>query len=117
MSTLIIHDNEGYIISVISGEPAPREPQGVPFLWVDIPTGKQLKITNGIGVDVSVTPHQAIFEDIPPTEIEVLKEDTSAVAEMTATVAEDNASIADTLANVLLEIENLKAEVTALKGA
>lgn len=79
-NTLIIHDNEGYIITVLAGEPAPIEPQGVPFLWVDIPQGKQLKVTNGIGVDVSVTPHQAILEDIPPTQVESLE---SQVADLT----------------------------------
>lgn len=73
MRTLIIYDNQGYILSAYSGFPEPREPQGVPYLWVDIPEGKQLKITDGVGVDVSVTPHQAILEDIPPTEIEQLR--------------------------------------------
>lgn len=73
MKTLIIHDVEGYILSIKIGEPAPREPIGVPFLWAEIPGGKQLKITDGIGVDTSVTPHQAILEDIPPTEIEILR--------------------------------------------
>lgn len=71
---LIIYDETGYIISVRSGEPLPREPIGVPFLWVEIPQGKQLKIIDGIGVDTSVTPHQAILEDIPKTDVEKLKE-------------------------------------------
>ncbi|MED1419010.1 hypothetical protein [Bacillus smithii] len=74
MKTLIIYDNEGYILSMRSGEPAPREPVGVPFLWVDIPDGKRIKITDGIGVDTSVTPHQAILEDIPPSEVDVLSQ-------------------------------------------
>lgn len=73
MNTLIIYDESGFIISVRSGEPLPREPIGVPFLSVDIPAGKQLKITDSIGVDVSVTPNLAILEDIPKTEIEVLE--------------------------------------------
>lgn len=74
MRALIIHDNTGYVLSIKQGgAPEPREPIGVPFLWVEIPEGKQLKITDGIGVDVSVTPHQAILEDIPPTEIDLLK--------------------------------------------
>lgn len=73
MNTLIIYDNTGYVISTMAG--SIREPKGgVQFLWVEIPEGKQLKITDGIGVDVSVTPHQAILEDIPKTEIELLKE-------------------------------------------
>lgn len=74
MKTLIIYDDTGFILSQRSGHPLPREPQGVPFLWVDIPKGKQLKITDGTGVDVSVTPHQIILEDIPPTEMDILKE-------------------------------------------
>ena len=73
MNTLIIYDNTGYVISQMAG--SIREPQGgVQFLWVEIPEGKQLKITEGIGIDVSKTPHQAILEDIPKTEIELLKE-------------------------------------------
>ncbi|MBS4171949.1 hypothetical protein [Bacillus sp. FJAT-49736] len=72
MKTLVIHDNTGYVLSTISGEPSPREPIGVPFLWVDIPEGKRIKITDGIGVDVYVTPHKVILEDIPPTETELL---------------------------------------------
>ena len=73
MNTLIIYDNTGYVISQMAG--SIREPHGgVLFLWVDIPDGKQLKLTDGIGVDVSVKPHQAILEDIPKTEIELLKE-------------------------------------------
>jgi hypothetical protein len=71
MNTLIIYDNTGYVISQMAG--SVREPQGIPFLWVEIPEAKQLKRTDGIGVDVSVTPHQAILEDIPPTKIEILE--------------------------------------------
>ena len=68
MQTLIIYDIEGYLISVRNGEPAPREPIGVPFMWVEIPEGKRIT-----GVDVSVTPHQPIFEDLPPTEVDLLR--------------------------------------------
>ncbi|MCG1029321.1 hypothetical protein J5S49_13570 [Virgibacillus halodenitrificans] len=73
MNTLIIYDNEGYILSIRQGEPAPREPIGVPFLWVDIPEGKRIKVIDGIGVDTSVTPHEVILEDIPPSEVDVLE--------------------------------------------
>lgn len=71
MNILIIYDGTGYIISQMSG--AVREPIGVPFLWVEVPTGKQIKITDGIGVDISVTPNVAILEDIPKTELEILQ--------------------------------------------
>lgn len=73
MKTLIIYDEQGYIFSMRSGQPAPREPIGVPFLWVDIPNGKRIKTTDGIGVDVSKAPHEVILEDIPPSEIDSLR--------------------------------------------
>lgn len=75
MKTLIIYDNEGYIISTRQGQPSPRVPVGIPYLEVEIPQGKQIKITDGIGVDVTVTPHEVILEDTPPTEIDVLRND------------------------------------------
>jgi len=74
MKTLIIYDNEGYIISTKQGQPSPRIPVGVPYLEVEIPSDKQIKITNGIGVDVNVVPHEVILEDIPKTELDEVKE-------------------------------------------
>jgi hypothetical protein len=62
INTLIIYDNTGYIISQQQGQPAPKEPQGVPFIWVEIPEGK--RVTK---IDVTKTPHQAVFEDLPIT--------------------------------------------------
>lgn len=88
MKTLIIYDNDGYILSTRSGQPAPREPFGVPFLWVEIPEGKQLKIIDGIGVDVSVTPHQVVLEDIPPSEIDLLKEENIVMKQSMAEIVE-----------------------------
>lgn len=82
MNTLIIYDNEGYIITTRSGQPAPKEPIGVPFLWVVIPEGKQVKITDGIGVDTSVTPHEVILEDVPPTEMDELKQTVADLTEI-----------------------------------
>lgn len=73
MKTLIIYDNEGYILATRQGQPAPREPIGVPFLNVEIPEGKRIKITDGIGVDVSVTPHEVILESVPLSETDLLK--------------------------------------------
>lgn len=73
MNTIIIYDSTGYIISQMSGEI--REPIGIPFIWIEIPEGKQLKIINGIGVDTNVTPNIATLEDIPMTETEVLQND------------------------------------------
>lgn len=86
--TLIIHDNEGYILTISGGQPVPREPIGVPFLWVDVPEGKRLKSVGEVGVDVSVSPHQAILDDIPPNEIDILKEENVKIKESMAELAE-----------------------------
>ena len=48
---------------------AQLEPEGIPFMWVDIPQGKRL-----VSIDTSKTPHVPVFEDILPTEFEVLSE-------------------------------------------
>lgn len=80
MKTLIIYDSQGYIISSITG--SYRVPSGVPFLEVEVPEGKQIKYTDGIVVDVSVTPHQVILEDIPPSEIDQLKQTVADLTEI-----------------------------------
>jgi len=69
MKTLIIYDTTGYVINNITGNY--RVPVGVPYLEVDVPEGKRIDLS--AGVDVSVTPHQVVLEDIPPSEIDVLK--------------------------------------------
>lgn len=86
--TQIIYDETGYILSIRQDEPAPREPIGVPFLWVEIPQGKQLKITDGIGVDTSVTPHQAILEGIPKSKTDILEEENLTLKMAVAELAE-----------------------------
>ncbi len=58
MQTLIIYDTTGVIIDQRMGTDL-REPVGVPFLWVEIPTGKVLDL-----IDISVTPHVPVFKDI-----------------------------------------------------
>lgn len=62
----VIYDNTGYIY--LAGEGFP-EPQGIPFLNVEIPEGKLLK-----SIDVSSEPHKPVFDDIPKSEMEILKE-------------------------------------------
>lgn len=85
MKTLILYDNNGKIYLEVSGTYS--VPQGgIQFIETEIPIGKILK-----GIDVSVTPNAPIFEDIPKTEIELLKEQidslTQANAELTGIVA------------------------------
>ena len=77
IKTLVIYDTQGYVIQQISGDY--RIPVGIPYLEVDVPEGKQVSIENGI--NVTVNPHQPIFEDIPNYEIESIKEQLNAIQE------------------------------------
>lgn len=67
MNALIIYDSTGYIITQTSG--SVREPIGIPFIWVEIPSNKRL-----VSIDTSVTPNVPIYEDIPKTAEEILQE-------------------------------------------
>lgn len=86
MKTLILYDNTGKEYMRISGENIEEPTGSIQPLVVDIPEGKILK-----GIDVSVTPNVAILEDIPKTEIELLKDQVNdlaqANAELTSIVA------------------------------
>lgn len=82
MITLIVYGNTGFILSITSGKTDLREPIGVPFMKVEISNGKRMKITDGIGVDVSKTPHEVILEDIPPSEIDQLKQTVADLTEI-----------------------------------
>ena len=67
MEYLIIYDSTGYIISQMAG--SVREPVGIPYMRVKIPEGKRL-----IGIDTNKEEHEPIFEDLPKSEVEQLKE-------------------------------------------
>lgn len=85
MNTLIIYDESGYIIFQATGDV--REPIGIPFMWVEIPEGKRV-----VGIDVSGEIHVPVFEDLPKSEIEQLKEENLeiklALAELAEIIAE-----------------------------
>jgi len=66
MKTLILYDNTGYIYLQMTSSTY-RAPQGgINYLEVEIPEGKLIT-----GVDLTVTPNVAVFEDIPQTDIEI----------------------------------------------
>lgn len=81
MNTLIIYDETGYIILQMSG--SVREPVGIPFMWVDVPEGKR-----AISVDVSGETHIPIFEDLPKSEIQLLREENLEIKLALAELAE-----------------------------
>lgn len=63
--TLIIYDLNGTIIQQITG--FYKVPNGVPYIEVEIPKGKY-------SVSVNVETQEPIYEDIPPTEMELLQD-------------------------------------------
>lgn len=67
MNTLVIYDSTGFIISQMSGDI--REPIGIPFMWVEIPQNKRL-----IGINTAKNPHVPVFEDIAPSETDIINE-------------------------------------------
>ena len=66
---LVVYDNTGFIYFSGTGLP---EPEGIPFLNVEVPDGMYLK-----SINTSVTPHEPVFEKYPKSEIEILKEENS----------------------------------------
>ncbi|PYG86749.1 hypothetical protein LY28_02775 [Ruminiclostridium sufflavum DSM 19573] len=68
MTTRIIYDTTGQIINQMQGSDL-YTPEGIPCLDVDIPEGRYVT-----GIDVSVTPNAAIFEDLPKSKTDLLQE-------------------------------------------
>lgn len=63
--TLIIYDNEGYILQTITG--FYRVPVGIPYLEVEIPQDKIVK-------SINVETKELILEDRPKSENQLIKE-------------------------------------------
>ena len=73
MNTLVVYDMTGYIIFQGCGDY--REPIGIPFFWAEIPEGKRI-----VRIDVSGDTHVPIFEDLPKSEIQLLREENLEIA-------------------------------------
>lgn len=73
--TLLVYDSVGKIWVQITGFYA--KPEGLPYLEIEIPEGKI-----ATGVDVSVTPHTAILEDLPVPPMDQLRADLDYLAMM-----------------------------------
>lgn len=72
MKTLVIYDTTGKIFFQAQG--SVQEPSGIPFLWLEIPAGKILK-----SIDTTKTPHEPVYEDMPKSEMDNVKEQLAAV--------------------------------------
>ena len=79
MQTLVIYDNTGKIYYQATGDV--QEPVGLKFIKVQIPEGKRI-----ISVDTSKNPNVPVYEDIPKTDTDNLKE---TVANLTKQLADE----------------------------
>lgn len=77
MKTLVIYDDKGYVYQQITGDY--RIPVGIPFLEIEVPEGKRVATENGI--NITVNPHQATFEDIPNYDLEIIKKHLTMIQE------------------------------------
>lgn len=99
MDHLVIYDTVGTVLSTTSGTIKPTEPVGVPFMWAPIPEGKIL-----IGVDVNVTPHELILEDVPPSEFEVLMQENTLLKAQNQALTERADFIEDVVAEMAVKV-------------
>jgi hypothetical protein len=72
MEVLAVYDATGRIIYQGSGDM--YEPVGIPFVWIEVPTGKILK-----SIDTSKENHEPVFENLPKTELDNVKEQLVAI--------------------------------------
>lgn len=89
MQTLVIYDATGRIITQMQGSVS--EPTGIPFLWIEIPSGKYL-----VSIDVSVTPNKPVYADLPKSETQILQDKLNALAT-------DHANLASITVDLLLK--------------
>lgn len=78
MNTLVIYDNSGVVIQTASGNVL--EPNGVPFIWVEVPSGKRVA-----NVDVSEETHVALLEDLPKSSEQLMQD---RITDLELTIAE-----------------------------
>lgn len=102
MKTLIIYDNEGKIFSQVCGNYIIPN-GGVQYLEFEMPQNKILK-----GIDLSTEPHQPIFEDIPPTEIDILKTQNETLGQTLADITLQNADL-------LIQMQTLSQTVAEMQ--
>lgn len=99
MKTLIIYDNNGQIFSKITG--GYLIPQGgLQYLEVEVPEDKRIK--DGIGVDVTVTPHQVILENIPKTQEQILAQTVADLTLQNADLQNQVQTLSQTVAQMQL---------------
>lgn len=97
MEYLVVYDSTGFILSQMGG--SVREPQDIPFIWVEIPQGKKL-----IKIDTSKNPHVPVFEDIAPSPIDLLKQEVQGLQEQLIEQQTINIMLLEAMADVYEEV-------------
>ena len=82
---LVVYDQKGTVYFAGTGYPTPV---GIPYLETEIPEGKRF-----VGVNVDVEPNEPIFEDIPKSDFEILKERVEHLEEQNAAIIEGANSV------------------------
>lgn len=77
---LVVYDQKGTVYFGGTGYPTPV---GIPYLETEIPEGKRF-----VGVNVDVEPNEPIFEDIPKSDIDILKEEVATLKAQNAALLE-----------------------------
>lgn len=102
MKTLIIYDNDGIIISQQYGDY--KIPKGIPYVEVEIPTGKY-------AVSVNAENKEVVYKEIEKSEIEVIQGKISILEAENADLLLDSAikdskisTLENDLADLTLEI-------------
>lgn len=76
MDTLIVYDNTGKIFYQMTNQyPLPGE--GIQHMETVVPEGKVV-----VKVDTSVNPHKVVLDDIPPSEMDQLKQTVADLTEI-----------------------------------
>lgn len=82
---LVVYDKKGTVYFAGTGFPTP---DGIPYLEIEIPEGKRF-----VGVNIESEPNEPIFEDIPKSELEILKEEVEELKAQNAAIIEGANSV------------------------
>lgn len=99
--TLIVYDLNGIIIYQATG--FYQIPKGVPYLEVSVPNGKYVS-------SINVEAQEAIFEDIPLTENQIMQEKISILEAENKTIKQELALTQDAVNEMLFMMMNMEVK-------
>ena len=99
--TLIVYDLSGTIIQQITG--FYQVPNGVPYLEIEIQQGKR-------PISVNIETKEVIYEDIPPSDIEVVQDKISILTEENEKLKQELALTQDAVNEILFMMMNMEGK-------